>query len=73
MKKICLKFDKVGLTDRWFEKYCLNINMFKWLLKRVEKQEEKSKNNKKRKKIIISKSDKKKVEKSKVKSVRLSA
>lgn len=39
IQKIAKAFDKVGLTDKWFEKNCLNNNFFKELKKRVIKHE----------------------------------
>ena len=48
-KKLSALFDKVGLTDEWFEKNCLNTNFFIELLKRVELYEKQSNKNKSKK------------------------
>ena len=48
IKKISEQFDRVGLTDEWFEKNCLNTNFFKELLKRVEIYESQCYKNKKK-------------------------
>ncbi len=48
IKKISEQFDRVGLTDEWFEKNCLNTNFFKELLKRVEHYEVQCYKNKKK-------------------------
>ena len=48
-KKLSALFDKVGLTDEWFEKNCLNTNFFIELLKRVEIYEKQSNKNKSKK------------------------
>lgn len=47
--KLSLLFDRVGLTDEWFEKNCLTTSFFVELLKRVEIYETQSKKNKSKK------------------------
>ena len=48
-KKVSNLFEKVGLTDVWFEKNCLNTSFFVELLKRVEIYEKQSRKNKSKK------------------------
>ena len=48
VKRISEYFDSVGLTDKWFEKNCLNTNFFKELLRRVESYESQCNKNKKK-------------------------
>ena len=45
-KKVSTLFERVGLTDKWFEKNCLNTSFFVELLKRVELYEKQSRKNK---------------------------
>ena len=56
IKKLSEQFDEVGLSDKWFEKNCLNTNFFKELLKRVEMHETQCNKNKKKEKKVQEKS-----------------
>ena len=49
-KEISCLFEKAGLTDKWFEKYCLKIDFIKELLKRTIEHEKSYNSNKKVKK-----------------------
>ena len=39
------------LTDDWFEKNCLDINVIKWLVRRVERLEESARRDINKKKV----------------------
>ena len=51
IKKISQRCDKVMLTDDWFEKNCLDINVIKWLVRRVERLEESARRDINKKKV----------------------
>ncbi len=56
VKKISEAFEKIGLTDIWFENYCLTMDFFIELLRRVKKYDEQNLKNKPKK--VISKPEK---------------
>ena len=53
IKKIAMLLEKAGATDVWFKDYCLEMDFFKELLKRVIEREQKSEVNQKNQKKTI--------------------
>ena len=51
INKLKIAFDRVGLTDEWFEENCLRMDFFSELLRRVKIYEEQSKKNKPKLKV----------------------
>ena len=74
INKVSKRCDKAHLTDEWFEKNCLDINLLKCQVKRVERNEESAKRGKNKKFVTkINNSKDKSRKKEKKNSLKLSA
>ena len=60
VKKISNKLEKAGANDKWFEEFCMSMDFFKELFKRVIEHEKNSLKNKKKPKKNLTKSEQEK-------------